>query len=130
MTPTLPPAIWAAILTIVFTGLFALIGIIYRMFKTNIGDVEQDLTDVDARLTSAEKKVQTLFFWAFGHKQDSTDQGFAADIQAKLTTLNKKLDEMDDAEDEHHERVMERLDELILFLDDEEALEFERDDLD
>jgi peptidoglycan hydrolase CwlO-like protein len=130
MTPTLPPAIWAAILTIVFTGLFALIGVVYRMFKTDISDVENEFDNVDTRLTNAEKKVRTLFFWAFGHEQDSTDQGFAADIQAKLTTLNKKLDEMDDAEDEHHERVMERLDELILFLDDEEALEFERDDLD
>ena len=36
---------------------------------------------------------------------------------------------MDADESEHHEIVMERLDELILYLDDEDALKFEWDDL-
>jgi hypothetical protein len=129
MTAIFPPAVWAAILTISFAGIFTLLGIIYRTLKSDIDDTETDVEQIDGRLLSIEDRVRTLFFWAFGHEQNSTDQGFAADTQAKLSTLNQKLDEMDADESEHHEIVVERLDELILSLDDEDALEFERDDL-
>jgi hypothetical protein len=125
----LPPTIWATLLGIAFTGLFALLGIVYRSLKTDVDDNETEVSDLAERQSTIEKRVRTLFFWAFGNEGDSTDQGFAADIQSKLASLDDKLESIAQEEEANHEEVVERLDEVILSLNDEDALEFDREDL-
>ncbi len=124
-----PPAIWAALITIVFGAIFALLGIIYNSLRGSIQATGSDHDELEERLSTMEKRVKTLFAWAFGNSKDTTDEGFAGDIQGKLSSLNDKMDELEENADVHHEEVVDRLDELILHLDDEEALEFERDDI-
>jgi hypothetical protein len=123
-----PPAIVASIITITVGALFALLGIVYRSLKTSIDDVEATSGQHDERLGILEKRVRTLFFWAFGNEEDATDQGFAHDIQQKLAELNTKLETMEANEQAHHDELVDRLDEVILRLDEEEALDIERDD--
>lgn len=123
------PEIWATVLTVIFGALFALVGIVYRSLKQSIDGNDTEAEELDERLSEIELRVRTLFSWAFGTESDSTDEGFAGDIQSKLSRLNEQLEQFNKDADERHEELVQRLDELILQLDDEDALEFERDDL-
>lgn len=90
-----PPAIWAALITIVFGAIFALLGIVYNSLRGSIQATGSNHDELEERLSTMENRVKTLFAWAFGNSKDNTDEGFAGDIQGKLSSLNEKMDDME-----------------------------------
>jgi tetrahydromethanopterin S-methyltransferase subunit G len=94
-----------------------------------LDDVEDDSETNTNRLDEIEQKVETLFSWAFGNERDATDRGISQDIDDNFSELNARLDELDEESERRHGELVDKFDQLIDELHDEEALEFERDDI-
>lgn len=124
-----PPAVWAAFITTAFTGIFALLGVIYNSLTNSIKENTRQADDVETRLAEVENKVKTLFGWAFGNDRDQTDRGISEDIDDGLNELNTKMDTLESKSEDRHDEVMENIRTIVEVLHDEEAVDFDRDDI-
>ncbi|MCU4744490.1 hypothetical protein [Natronoglomus mannanivorans] len=111
-------------------GLVAtLIGIVYRRLRNRVNDLEDRVDDIDEENSGIHQKLDTVFSWAFGNEEDSTDRGFSGDMDEQFGSVVTQLENMQTRIDEKHDEIHDRIDDLILALHDEDSLEFERDDV-
>jgi hypothetical protein len=130
MISDIPPAVLASIFGVTMSAFFILIGIAYRTLQRRIATNEDRADAHDVRLSDLEQQVPTVFSWAFGNKKDSTDKGFAGDIHNKIQELDQRIERLDELDEERYKELSDKIDELILYLDDEGELTFDRDDID
>jgi tetrahydromethanopterin S-methyltransferase subunit G len=123
------PEILAVAISLIFGAVATLLGLVYRTHRDRLDDVEDDSETNTNRLDEIEQKVETLFSWAFGNERDATDRGISQDIDDNFSELNARLDELDEEIERRHGELVDKFDQLIDELHDEEALEFERDDI-
>jgi tetrahydromethanopterin S-methyltransferase subunit G len=125
----LPIKLLEVAITIIFGALSTLLGLLYRNHKRRLSGVEQTSESNEDRLDTIEEKVGTVFAWAFGNEEDATDRGISQDIDDSFEELNESLERLEADSERRHEELVGRFDQLIDELHDEEALEFERGDL-
>jgi|GEM_PF-2760048 len=133
---SLPVGLVDTTIALTFGVITALIGIIYRSLKRRINEVESQLSalekeqeELDKEHIEIHQKLDTVFAWAFGNEEDSTDRGLSGDIDEQFDELTAELREIQDQLDERHGEIRDKIEQLINALHDEESLEFERDDI-
>lgn len=123
------PAIAAAIITVVFTALAILIGLAYRNLKNRVAALEESDDDISDNHQSLVSKVDTLWRWAFGREDDSTDGGLSREIQDGFDRIEDDITETQKKQETYHEAEMAQLRRLVNRLHDEDSLDFEREDV-
>jgi len=126
---SLPVGLLDTIIALVFTVVATLIGLVFRGMRGRVTDAEKRLEVAEVQLSDLEQQVSTLFGWAFGTDENEQDEGFAGDVQGKLSDLNRALEESDADEDERYQGLERRFSELVVRLEAEDALDFDSDDL-
>lgn len=129
MSITISPEVAGVLLTLVVTIVGGLLGIIWRLLKNRVKEVDKEVDDVEGRLSSLEEKVNTLFGWAFGNDHDATDKGISQDIEDGFKEIHERLDQMEDQSTEEYEEIRELIENLIEEIHDDENVDIERDDI-
>lgn len=65
-----------------------------------------------------KRDIDTVFTWMFGQEENPTNGGIAMEIEERFDRVDERFDELD-----------ARLDQLVNELHDEDALDFQRDNI-
>lgn len=85
--------------------------------------------NTDDNVTSLSEKIDTLWRWAFGLPEDSTDEGVAGDISEGFENVSDDIERLEKQQQTFHEQEMKQFYRLVNALHDEENIDIERDDV-
>jgi len=111
------------------TILVAVVGWLIQRWRRKRKEKRQEKQEMKDRISRLETRVSTLWRWAFGREDDSTDGGVAVEIQASLDRIEEDIEEVEKKQETYHDSEMKQLYRLVNSLHDEDELEFTRDDV-
>jgi len=123
------PAIIAAAITVIGTIVIAVVGWLYRKRNKRIVRVETDTTEIEEDISALQSRVDTLWRWAFGREDDATDKGISKEIEEGFDNIEKDIGEVRKRQETYHDVEMDRLEQLVNELHDDEDVDVEREDV-
>lgn len=123
------PAVIAAVLTISFAALSGLIGLVYRNLNNRVNSLENETDDNGDNHVSLRERVDTIWNFLFGVREDPEDGGLSADIQEGFNNIEDELSETQSRQQQFHTEEMDYLQRLVNELHDDESVDIEREDV-
>lgn len=123
------PTILATIITIIFTVIATLIGLAYKSLRSRISDLEENKETQKHTCNSVVDRVETIWNYLFGLKEDDSDGGLSGDIQDGFDRIESDVEDIKKRQETYHEVEMEHIETLVNKLHDDEDVEVERDDV-
>lgn len=123
------PAVTAAVLTIAFTALATLIGLVYRNLNNRLEALEDETNENSGNHISLRERVDTIWNFLFGVRDDPQDTGLSGEIEKGFNNIEKELSQTQSKQEEYHTKEMDTLETLVNELHDEESVGIERDDI-
>lgn len=117
----IPPSIIAAIVAAILS---AVGWILFRVWKWK-NKIETKLSVIDGDIEMQQKKRQKIMSILFGREEDVKDDGLTEDIHEGFDELDKRVTK----NRKRNEEVTRKVEILVLRLDEEEEIEFDKSDL-
>lgn len=115
---SIPIGLLDTTIAIIAGVVISLVAIIYRRVRSRVDDLEEQMGELESRMIKIKRDIDTIFVWMFGQEEDPTNGGIAMEIEEGFDRVDDRFDNLD-----------ERFDTLIDELHDEDALEFQRNDI-
>lgn len=123
------PAITAAVITVAFMVLSGLLGLVYQHFNKRISELEDETDGNGSDYHSVKERVNTIWNFLFGVREDPEDGGLSADIQEGFNNIEDELSETQSRQQQFHTEEMDYLQKLVNELHDDESVDIEREDV-
>lgn len=120
---SIPIGLLDTIIAIVVGAIITLIGVIYNHIRTQIQSLESDVDSI-------HQETQTLSHWAFGADEDDSSGGMSKTFDEQFAEVNERIMSLQQSVESRQSITRHRLEKLVDKLHDEEALAFDREDLD
>lgn len=107
----------------------SIIGGLFWYLMGRIDDTEDEVDEVSDDITGVKARVDTLWRWAFGVEDDSTDKGIAHTIDEGFDAVSEDVNRLERKMDTYREDEKKEFRNLVNALHDDDSVDIERDDV-